>query len=97
MPTHEEFAQFLREFAGLTPAQQDLFIIAVKHMVEGLRKGQGFRSGLRVKAVKKRRGDFEITWAPDGRATFHYGPEKTSGDPHIVWRRIGNHDILNNP
>ena len=51
MPTHEEFAQFLREFAGLTPAQQDLFIIAVKHMVEGLRKGQGFRSGLRVKAV----------------------------------------------
>lgn len=45
MPTHEEFAQFLREFARLTPAQQDLFIIAVKHMVEDLRKGQGFRSG----------------------------------------------------
>ena len=90
MPTHEEFAR-------LTPAQQGLFVIAVKHMVEDMRKGQGFRPGLRIKAVQKRRGVFEMTRAPDGRATFHYGAEKNPGDPHIVWRRIGNHDILNNP
>lgn len=35
--------------------------------------------------------------APDGRATFHYGDEVKAGEPHIVWRRIGDHSILNEP
>jgi len=37
------------------------------------------------------------SWSGDGRATFHYGPEQRPGEPHIVWRRIGGHDILKNP
>ena len=35
-----------------------------------------------------------MTWAPDGRATFSYGETVRDGHVHIVWHRIGTHDIL---
>lgn len=97
MPTHDELAQFLREFVKLTESQQDAFIDAMKHMVADLRDRQRFRAGLRIKRVQGHPGVFEMTWAADGRATFHYGPEQRPGETHIVWRRIGGHDILKNP
>jgi len=97
MPTHDELAQFLREFATLTPAEQKRFLRAMAKMVNDLRAGHGFRAGLRVKSVQGYPNVLEMTWADDGRATFHYGSERRPGDPHIVWRRIGNHDILDNP
>ncbi|MFD0396265.1 hypothetical protein ACFQ3Z_45280 [Streptomyces nogalater] len=34
---------------------------------------------------------------PAGRATWEYGPEHCPGEQHIVWRRVGGHDILNQP
>ncbi len=34
-----------------------------------------------------------MTWADDGRATFSYGKSDQPDDPHIIWRRIGTHDI----
>ncbi len=40
---------------------------------------------------------FEMTWGPDGRATFSYGPSIRQGEPHIVWRRIGTHAIFADP
>jgi hypothetical protein len=97
MPTHDEFAQFLREFNKLSEAQQDAFIDAMKQMVADLRAGRPFRRSLRIKGVQGHPGVFEMTWAGDGRATFHYGPEQRAGEPHVVWRRIGGHDILKNP
>jgi hypothetical protein len=39
----------------------------------------------------------ELTWAPNGRATFEYGDELHPGDPHIIWRRIGTHGIFRKP
>ena len=97
MPTHEEFAQFLREFAALTPDQRARFLDALQKMVNDLRMGQPFRPGQRIKGVQGHPGIFEITWTLDGRATFHYGAPVQPGEAHIVWRRIGSHDILNNP
>ncbi len=35
-----------------------------------------------------------MTWAPDGRALFRYGDPVCEGEPHVVWLRIGTHDIL---
>jgi hypothetical protein len=49
--------------------------------------------------VKKMQGFdsvWEMSWAPDGRATFHYGESIKDGEHHIVWRRIGN-SIFNRP
>jgi hypothetical protein len=32
-----------------------------------------------------------------GRATFQFGPAVIEGEPHIIWRRIGTHDIFDRP
>jgi hypothetical protein len=42
-------------------------------------------------------GAFEMTWAPDGRATFRNGEERIAGKPHVIWRRIGTHSIFTPP
>lgn len=61
-----------------------------------LRAGR-FRRGLRVKAVQGAAGIFEMTWAPNGRATFQYGAQRRPGERHVIWRRIGTHDIFGRP
>jgi hypothetical protein len=40
---------------------------------------------------------WELTWAPDGRATFEYGASVKEGQPHVRWRRVGTHDIFKRP
>ncbi|WP_406425560.1 hypothetical protein [Streptomyces sp. NBC_00842] len=62
-----------------------------------LRRGRPFRPGLRIKGVRVAPGVYELTWAPDGRATWSYGRELVRGAHHIVWRRIGTHSILTGP
>ena len=94
MPTHDEEEQFIREYAALTKREQDAFRDAVRKMVVDLRTGQGFRATLRVKGLRRRRGVYEMTWAPDGRALFRYGKAKRNSDPHIIWLSIGTHEIL---
>jgi hypothetical protein len=42
-------------------------------------------------------GVWEMSWAPDGRATFEYGDEVHAGEAHIVWRRVGTHAIFRRP
>jgi len=38
-----------------------------------------------------------MTWAANGRATFQYGPELTPGQAHVIWRRVGTHDVFDRP
>ncbi|NGO80903.1 hypothetical protein G6045_35380 [Streptomyces sp. YC504] len=71
--------------------------MAVAQFVADLRAGTGFRRGLRVKKMQGYDDVWEMSWAPDGRATFHYGPSVTDGEPHVVWRRIGTHSIFTRP
>lgn len=97
MPPFEAFPLFLRELAKLTRAQQGAFLEARDAFVKDLRQGHGFSAGLRVKRVQGERGVWEMTWAPDGRATFEYGVARRSAEAHIVWRRIGTHDIFRQP
>lgn len=94
MPTYESLERFLRDFAKLTPQQRALFLRAVQEFVEDLRNGRRFRPGLRVKRVQGADGVWEMTWAPDGRATWQFGDEVKPGDVHIIWRRVGTHDIF---
>ena len=49
------------------------FSTRCRKMVSDLRAGHPFRPSLRIKGVQGHPGVFEMTWAPDGRATFHYG------------------------
>jgi hypothetical protein len=97
MPTREVLPIFWRDWARLTLGQQQQFREAVAKFVDDLSAGEGFRVSLRVKGVRGVRGIYEMSWAADGRATFHYGPPISPGEPHIVWRRIGTHAILRQP
>ncbi len=100
MPTHEETAQFWRDWERLSPDERRLFREAVRKFAEDLVQlphGQ-FRRSLRVMSMRGADGIFEMTWdGADGRATFAYGEENTPGDPHIVWRRVGSHAVYEDP
>ncbi len=102
MPTHDETDSFRRDFARLNSTDKQRFLSVLEAFVAdlsaietGTRKN--FRSGLRVEGVKGTRGVFEMTWAPDGRATFSYGEPVQEGGRHVQWRRCGTHSIFRNP
>lgn len=97
MPTFAWLPRFRADFERLTPPQQAAFFLAVAQFVEDLRVGRHIRRGLRIKGVKGAPGVFEMTWAADGRATFRYGEAVRRGEAHINWRRIGTHDIFQEP
>jgi hypothetical protein len=98
MPTREVLASFWRDWERLTPQQQRAFRQAVGQFIADLAEsGQGFRPRLRVKRVQGHPRVWEMTWAPDGRATFEYGDEVRPGESHIVWRRIGTHSVFRRP
>jgi hypothetical protein len=96
VPTHDELSSFINDFARLNVSQIGQFRRARKRFVESLRAGR-FAPVLRVKRVTGYAGVWEMSWAQDGRATFEYGAEVISGEPHVVWRRIGTHDIFERP
>ena len=97
MPTYEALPQFWRDWERLTPEQRRAFLVAVERFVADLRGTRGVRPGLRAKGVRGARGVYELTWAPDGRATFSHGRAPAGEEPHVIWRRIGTHGVLRTP
>ncbi|MET9451091.1 hypothetical protein [Streptomyces cinerochromogenes] len=97
MPTYEALPRFTADLHRLTPEQRRRFRQVVAAFVEDLRAGRTFRPGLRIKGVRRVPGVYELTWDGGGRATWSYGPEIVRGAQHIVWRRIGSHDIFDVP
>ena len=90
MPTFERLPRFVKDFSRLSSDQQLAFISAVEKFVADLRTKEGFR----VKGVRGSPSLFEMTWADDGRATFSYGESIREGEVHVIWHRVGTHDIL---
>jgi hypothetical protein len=99
MPTFETLPRFERDWKKLTPEQRALFrkVILESFVPDLAAPERPFRAGLRVKGVTAHPGVFEMTWDGDGRATFCYGEEKSAGEPHVIWRRIGTHAIFTPP
>jgi len=97
VPTYELLPRFVRDLARLTPGQRAALRASVARFVADLEAQRGFRPGLRVKAIRGSRGVYEMTWAPDGRATFQYGEPVRPGEVHVVWRRVGTHDVFDLP
>ena len=95
-PTYESYDRFDHEFEALSARDRERFLLAVKTFRVDLAANQ-FRKGLRVKHVQGHSGIFEMTFAPDGRATWQFGDEVVEGEMHIIWRRIGTHDIFDRP
>ena len=98
MPTFARRVRFDREFRRLSRELQQAFLAMLPVFVAALRATPPeFPPTLRVKRVQGTHSVWEITFAPDGRATFEYGDEVLAGVPHIIWRRVGRHDILSEP
>lgn len=96
MPIYTKLPRFQKDLDQLSADEKERFWRAVERFVEDLKRGKGFRPGLRIRGVQGAPGIFEMTWAPDGRATFHYGDPIREGEIHVVWRRVGTHNILRN-
>ena len=95
MPSHERTRRFERDWKTIAEADRDRFRTVFRRFDEDLAAG-AFRPGLRVKRVEGTDSIFEMTWAPDGRATFEYGSPHGKG-AHVIWRRIGRHDVFRRP
>jgi hypothetical protein len=93
VPTYDVTDSFLRDWRKLNPADRAAFIAMRKQFVAALRRGGAFPKGLRVEGFKSVSGWYEIRWAADGRALFSYGTEVIPGEKHIIWHRVGSHDI----
>jgi hypothetical protein len=93
MPTFERTDDFIRDWRHLSPDQQAEFKAAISLLVDDLKAGRGIRPGLGVKRFHSVPGVWEFAWAGDGRALFRYGTSPHEGDIHIIWLRVGTHDI----
>lgn len=95
MPFYERTRRFERDWKALAGADRRRFRTAFARFDADLSAGQ-FRPGLRVKRIQGTDDVFEMTWAPHGRATFEYGTPRGAG-AHVIWRRIGRHDVFRRP
>lgn len=100
MPTWSEAYTFRADLERLTREQRELFVAGVKKLVADLREIEegrqaNFRSGLRVKRYQGGQpGVMEMTWADDGRALWTFGDEQEPGKRHVIWLRVGTHEIF---
>lgn len=80
-------------------AMRDAFKHARDELTEALDSGgpAAIPGKLRIKGVQGHPGVFEMTYSGDGRATFSYGDQIKPGKAHIIWRRVGTHDIFKRP
>jgi hypothetical protein len=83
VPHYSTTPRFRRDLRSLPKAVRAKFAKAVR---EG-----SIPAATRVHATS---GVYEMTFAPNGRATWQYGPTIEPGVPHVVWRRVGTHDVL---
>ena len=101
MPTHEELERFRHEYRRLSRDQRAQFRTALRRFrdalqaweLRGMRGPPEFPAGLRVKAFYAEEC-WELTWAADGRALWNYGAKRREGRCHIVWLRVGSHEIF---
>jgi len=98
VPRYSQSHRFWRDYRKPNEAQRQLFRAAVEEFVEDLKVGPDeIRPSLRVKKVHGTPEVWEMTWADDGRATFEYAEDSREDDPHVIWRRIGTHDVFRAP
>jgi hypothetical protein len=95
VPTFQSLARFDREFRRMPRELPAAFLAMLPTFIAAPRTTPPtFPPALWVKRVHGRQDVWEITFAPDGRATFEYGDQVIPHAPHIIWRRVGTHDVL---
>lgn len=103
---------FKGDYLRLTKRNRELFKEAVREFNAACDQyvsepgAYHWPSRLRVKAVERAPGIFEMTWSfsgPDGRATWEWTEVEVRVGrtarrvPAVRWRRVGDHKIFRNP
>jgi hypothetical protein len=94
VPTFAATPRFRRDLKALSSEQLAQFKKVVCEEFVPDVDANRWRPGLRVKRVQGVPKVFEMTWAPDGRATWEFGVPIRDGVRHVIWRRVGTHDIF---
>lgn len=97
MPTYEVGPEFWRDWQRLTPEQRARFKEARDKLVLDLKRGAQLRSGFRIKRFRRQDEIWEFSYEGNGRALFMYGASPIPGETHIIWLRIGTHEIFKQP
>jgi hypothetical protein len=97
MPTYDALAQFKREYKALTREEKAAFRRSKNRFVAALKMGRPFEAGLGIREMGGHPGVFEFHFSASGRATFNYGSEARGADAYVIWRRIGGHEIYQEP
>lgn len=105
MPHFSEEYHFKNDCRRLKRTEMEQFREALRAFIQTLSQWESsggpwpppFPAALRIKDVDGHKSIWELTWAFDGRCTWRFGAQKEPGKTHIVWRRIGGHEIFNDP
>ena len=105
MPTYHVEERFWNDFDRLSAQQQQQFLRARAQLVATLRSWEAtgcqgrpqYPARLGVKKMQGYREIMEFAWAPDGRCTWQFGTQQQPGTCHVIWRRIGSHEIYADP
>jgi hypothetical protein len=95
VPTHEELAQFRRQFERLPRPAQQAFLTAMPLFIAWLAE-HGFDPTQAPRSFRLHKLEGHDVWSisfGDGlRAAFTIGKAVKKGDVHIVWEFIGTHN-----
>jgi hypothetical protein len=83
VPSYERTRRFDRDWKALAEVDRARFRFGVQP-IRRRSCSWTFRRGLRVKRIQGTDSVFEMTWGPDGRATFEYGTPAGEG-AHVIW------------
>jgi hypothetical protein len=73
------------------------YLRAKDRFVAALKANRSPEPGLGIRQMAGHPSIYEFHFTDAGRATFEYGSASRGADAHVIWRRIGGHEIYNNP
>lgn len=106
MPHWDALPRFYNDWHTLEQPKKGLFLTRLQEFIGVLKRWEAegmpgshppFPAHLGIKSMAGRRNIWEFRWSGDGRATWSYGPPPQDGMCKIIWRRIGTHQIYNDP
>ncbi len=98
MPKIDLLPRARRDLGRLAHKERARFFDRLEDLISDLSSPhRQVRNGLRFKPMKGMSDIYEMTWMSNRRATLEFGDEYRVGDPHLVIRRVGTHDVLDRP
>lgn len=101
---YRRLPQFDADYARLFQEEREKFRLALRVFISACSAYEQspanftWPSSLRFEKLPATKKVLAITWSfagPGDRATFHF--ETVAGEMYVVWRRVGRHDIYQNP